>query len=116
MLFNQVIRFKKLPRTPEGLDNFLVQLFEAQPSIKAYSIVLRLVGLIMPDKLPTIVVFYDDEDQFHKDNEIIGKALEQFFKNADSFVELIPIHVLSEEANEVAVSVEKIGASLIEIN
>ena len=83
------LKFTPISNLPDGLIKFLkVSLNELQ-SIEAFTIVSRKVGILGFRKIMTLLLFYNDQNQYQKDNITLTREFEDYFKTQNYFIDLL---------------------------
>ncbi|MBT3302381.1 MAG: hypothetical protein HOD63_01460 [Bacteroidetes bacterium] len=83
------LKFTPISNLPDGLIKFLkVSLNELQ-SIEAFTIVSRKVGILGLRKIMTLLLFYNDQNQYQKDNITLTREFEDYFKTQNYFIDLL---------------------------
>ena len=99
---------------PEGLIEYLKNLFESLPTVQAFILVNRMTRILSLKKLPTIILFYDNQNGYNKDNEVITKSFEKYFQNVNYIIDLLSFDMNNEFTNEIVEGTERMGIEIIE--
>lgn len=85
----QKVKFSLVIDDIEVMNEYVKTNILSLASVKAFSILDRITGLIIKKRTRTLLVFYQEEDAYKVDNNIICEKLQSYFSENTGSLELL---------------------------
>ncbi|UTW62664.1 hypothetical protein KFE98_00470 [bacterium SCSIO 12741] len=112
----QRIIYSRWKSPPHDLSDYLKDVFTPLNSIQGFCLVYRRNGFLSLNKIRAIVLFYDDDQEYEKENLILSKKFEDYFSDVSYFIDLVSMDMKDDLALTLAKNMEDMGVEIVETN